>query len=108
LKSLITPALVYILPDSDLPFRFEADTSSFATSTDFSQQSQEDNKWHPVTFLFKSLSLVEHNYKIHDTEMLTIICGPEEWCHYLEGHHLIEIWTNHKNLKYFHITQKLN
>jgi hypothetical protein len=42
---------------------------------------------------------VEWNYKIHDTEMLAIIRGLEEWRHYLEGaRHPIEIWTNHKNL----------
>jgi len=38
-----------------------------------SQQSPEDNKWHPVAFLSKSLSLVEQNYEIHDKEMLAIV-----------------------------------
>jgi hypothetical protein len=50
----------------------------------------------------KALNPVEQNYEIHDTEMLAIIRGLEEWRHYLEGaRHSIEIWTNHKNLKYF-------
>jgi hypothetical protein len=45
------------------------------------------------------LNPVEHNYEIHDTEMLAIIQGLEEWRHYLEGaRHLVEIWTDHKNL----------
>jgi hypothetical protein len=52
---------------------------------------------------------VEWNYKIHDTEMLAIIWGLEEWRHYLEGaRHPVEIWTNHKNLEYFWVAQKLN
>jgi hypothetical protein len=52
---------------------------------------------------------VERNYEIHDTEMLAIIQGLEEWRHYLEGaRHPVEIWTVHKNLEYFRVAQKLN
>jgi hypothetical protein len=52
---------------------------------------------------------VERNYEIHDTEMLAIIGGLEEWRHYLEGaRHPVEIWTDHKNLEYFRVAQKLN
>jgi hypothetical protein len=52
---------------------------------------------------------VERNYEIHDTEMLAIIRGLEEWRHYLEGaRHPVEIWTDHKNLEYFRVAQKLN
>jgi hypothetical protein len=41
--------------------------------------------------------------------MLTIIRGLEEWRHYLEGAcHSIKIWTDHKNLEYFRVAQKLN
>jgi len=41
--------------------------------------------------------------------MLAIICTLEEWRHFLKGEtHLVEIWTNHKNLKYFMMTKKLN
>jgi hypothetical protein len=52
---------------------------------------------------------VERNYEIHDTEMLAIIRGLEEWRHYLDGaRHPVEIWTDHKNLEYFRVAQKLN
>jgi hypothetical protein len=41
--------------------------------------------------------------------MLAIIQGLEEWRHYLEGaRHPVEIWTDHKNLEYFQVAQKLN
>jgi hypothetical protein len=41
--------------------------------------------------------------------MLAIIRGLEEWRHYLEGtRHPVEIWTDHKNLEYFRVAQKLN
>jgi len=45
-----------------------------------------------MAFYSKSLSLVEQNYKIHDKEMLTIICALEEWRHFLEeAQYLVEI-----------------
>jgi hypothetical protein len=109
LKELVTSAPVLVLPDDDLPFRLEADGSGIATGVVLSQQKADDNAWHPITFLSKALNPVERNYKIHDTEMLAIIQGLEEWRHYLEGaRHPVEIWTHHKNLEYFQVAQKLN
>jgi hypothetical protein len=109
LKELITSAPVLILPNDDLPFRLEANGSSIATGGILSQPQVNDNVWHPVTFLSKALNPVERDYKIHNTEMLAIIRGLEEWRHYLEGaRHPVEIWTNRKNLEYFRVAQKLN
>jgi len=52
---------------------------------------------------------VEQNYEIHNKEILAIICALEEWRHFLEGAtHLVEIWTDHKNLEYFIMVKKLN
>jgi len=68
-----------------------------------------DGKWHPVVFYSKSLSSMERNYEIHNKEMLAIIRVLEEWRHFLEGAtHPVEIWTDHKNLKYFITAKKLN
>jgi hypothetical protein len=109
LKELITSSPVLVLPDDNLLFHLEADGSGIATGAVLSQQSRDDNAWHPVAFLSKALIPVEQNYEIHNTEMLAIIRGLEEWRHYLEGaRHPVVIWTDHKNLKYFHVTQKLN
>jgi hypothetical protein len=109
LKEIVTSAPVLILPQVDRPFHIEADGSGVATGAVLSQVSPEDDKWHPVAFLSKSLSEVERNYEIHDLEMLTIIRALEEWQHYLEGaQHPVEIWTDHKNLEYFWAAQKLN
>jgi hypothetical protein len=102
LKELVTLAPVLVLPNDDLPFRLEVDSSSIATGAVLSQQQVDDNAWHPVAFLSKVLNPVEQNYEIHDTKMLAIIRSIEEWRHYLEGaRHPVEIWTDHKNLEYF-------
>jgi hypothetical protein len=79
LKHRITSSPVLAFVNDSLPFRIEADSSDFATGTVLSQQSPEDNKWHPVSFYSKSLNAVERNYEIHDKEMLAIIRALEEW-----------------------------
>ena len=109
LKGLITSAPILASPDNSRPFRIEADSSDFATGAVLSQQSADDDKWHPVAFLSKSLSAVERNYEIHDKEMLAIIRALEEWRHFLEGaENKFEVWTDHKNLEYFMSAKKLN
>jgi hypothetical protein len=95
LKELVTLAPVLVLPNNELPFRLEADGSGIATSVVLSQKLVDNNVWHPIAFLSKALNPVERNYKIHNTEMLAIIRGLEEWRHYLEGaRHPVEIWTD--------------
>jgi len=108
-QTAVTTALVLMFPQDSEPFRVEADSSDFATGAVLSQQSTTDGKWHSVAFYSKSLSSVERNYEIHDKEMLAIIHALEEWRHFLEGAtHSVEIWTDHKNLKYFMTAKKLN
>ena len=68
-----------------------------------------DYKWHPVAYRSQSLSPVEHNYEIHDRELLAIMRALEDWRPYLLGAvHPFEIWTDHQNLTYFKKAQKLN
>jgi len=68
-----------------------------------------DKKWRLVAFISKSLSNTERNYEIYDKEMLAVIRCLEAWRHFLEGAtEKFEIWTDHKNLKYFIKAQKLN
>ena len=109
LKSLITSSPILASPDNSCPFQVEAGSSDFATGVVLSQQSLDDEKWHPVAFLSKSLSVVEQNYEIHDKEMLAIICAREEWRHFLEGvKHKFGVQIDHKNLEYFMSAKKLN
>jgi len=106
---VVTTAPVLVSPQESDLFQIEADSLDFATGAVLSQQSTTDGKWHPVAFYSKSLSSVEQNYEIYDKEMLAIICALEEWRHFLEeATHLVEIWTNYKNLEYFMTAKKLN
>ena len=72
-------------------------------------QEQADGKWKPVAFLSKTLSETERNYQIYDKEMLAVMRALNEWRQYLLGaRQVFEIWTDHKNLEYFRLPQKLN
>jgi hypothetical protein len=51
LKELITLAPVLVLPNDNLPFILETDSSSITTGEVLLQQSVNDNAWHPITFL---------------------------------------------------------
>jgi len=109
LKMVVTTAPVLVSSQDSEPFCIEADSSDFASRAVLSQRLPKEEKWHPVAFYSKSLSLVEQNYEIHDKEMLAIICALEEWRHFLKGaRHPVEIWTDHKNLEYFMTAKKLN
>ena len=109
LKEKVTSAPILALPNSSKPFCIEVDSLDFTTGAVLSQQSPNDDKWHLVAFLSKSLSPVESNYKIHDKEMLAIVRALEEWRHFVEGmEHQVNIWTDHKNLEYFMTAKELN
>ena len=85
LKMAVTTAPILASPQDLEPFCIEADSSDFTSGAVLSQQLPGEEKWHPVAFYSKSLSLVERNYEIHDKEMLAIIHVLEEWRHFLEG-----------------------
>jgi hypothetical protein len=75
LKEAITSAPVLTTPTDNRPFRIEADSSDFATGAVLSQLSAEDEKWHPVAYLSKSLSETERNYEIHDKDSVFRVVG---------------------------------
>ena len=108
LKIVFMSRPLLVVPDLDKELRVEADTSNFATGGVLSIKCK-DNKWRPVAYISKSLNETERNYKIHDKEMLAVICCLEAWRHLLEGtRSKFEVWMDHKNLEYFMSNQKLN
>jgi hypothetical protein len=73
-------------------------------------QKQADNGlWHPVAFWSQKLTGTEENYKIHDSELLSIVKSFKHWWHYLEGsQYPVTVLSNHANLRYFMTTKELN
>jgi len=108
LKRVFTIKPVLVVLDLDKKFRVEAGTSNYTTGGVLSMKCL-DEMWRLVAFISKFLSDTERNYEIHDKEMLAVVRCLEVWRHFLEGAAIkFEIWTNHKNLKYFMKVQKLN
>ena len=100
------PVLVTL--DLDKEMRVEADVLDFAIGGVLLMKC-EDEKWRLVAYISKLLNEAERNYEIHDKEMLVIIWCLEAWRYFLEGaKDQFEIWTDHKNLKYFMKAQNLN
>ena len=58
LREAITSTPILVHPDADQPYQLEADSSDFATGAVLSQL-RDDDKWHPVGFISKSLNDVE-------------------------------------------------
>jgi len=68
---VFTTEPVLAIPDIDKEMRVEADASDYATGGVLSTKC-EDGKWRPVAFISKSLNATEHNYEIHNKEMLAV------------------------------------
>ena len=108
MKTVFTSRLLLVAPNLDKEFRVEADASNFATGGVLSIKC-EDSKWKLVAYISKLLNETERNYEIYNKEMLAVIRCLEAWRHFLEGTKgKFEVWTDHKNLKYFMSNQKLN
>jgi len=108
LKTVFTSRLLLVAPNLDKEFRVEADASNFATGGVLSIKC-EDSKWKLVAYISKLLNETERNYEIYNKEMLAVIRCLEAWRHFLKGTKgKFEVWTDHKNLKYFMSNQKLN
>ena len=81
----ITSAPILALPNDRQPFHVKADSSDFTSGRVLLQLSEEDEKWHPIAFLSKSLTSMQRNYEVHDKELLAIIRCLQQWQHFLEG-----------------------
>ncbi|ESK83204.1 reverse transcriptase-rnase h-integrase [Moniliophthora roreri MCA 2997] len=108
LKKKFLSEPVLLMPDTDKPFVIEADASKWATGAVLCQQGS-DGEWHPCRYLSKSFSPTERNYEIYDRELLAITRALTEWQHYLMGgKYKVVVLSDHKNLTYFQVAQKLN
>ena len=92
--------------DWNKPFIIETNTSGYALGVIIAQPHEDGI--HPIVFHSHSLMPAERNYDAHNREMLGIIYGLKMGRKFFLGmQELVQIWINHKNLKYFHEPQKL-
>ena len=108
LKRCFTAEPVLMMPDQTKPFQIECNASKYASGAVLTQIDGNGNQ-NPCTFISKTFSETERNYKIYDRELLAIICALEEWRHYIQGlPHTTLVLSDHKNLMYYREARKLN
>jgi len=107
LQSAITTSPVLLLPDYGKPFTLITDASDYATGA-ILEQEDALGRSHPIAYYSKSLQPAEHNYEIHDKELLAIVHALTHFRHYLQGNvHQTKKNSDHANLKYFTTKQTL-
>ncbi len=108
LKKRVIETSVLSYFSSELKTYLESDSSDYV-SVEVLSQKENDDLIKSVTYFSKTLSSVECNYEIYDKELLAIIRCFEQWRAELQSVETsINVLIDHKSLKYFMTTKKLN
>ena len=108
LITLATTNPVLRQPNHNKPFELEVDASQYTMGA-ILYQHNANSLHHPMGYNSSSLTKTERNYPIWDHKFLAIICVLKHWWYLLLGtKFIIDIFTNHKNLQYYHSPQKIN
>ncbi len=108
LKKQIIEALVLSYFSFKLKTFLESDSFDYV-SVEILSQKENDDLIKSITYFSKTLSSAECNYEIYDKKLLTIIRCFEQWRIELQSMKtFINVLIDHKDLKYFMITKKLN
>lgn len=81
LKQRLTSATILTLPDPELLFILEVDSSDLWEGAVLSQKSKSDYKLHPCAFFSCCLTPTQRTYDIGNRELLAIKIALEEWRH---------------------------
>ncbi|TYK28231.1 pol protein [Cucumis melo var. makuwa] len=92
---------VLTVPDGSGSFVIYSDASKKGLGCVLMQQGKV------VAYASRQLKSHEQNYPTHDLELATVVFALKIWRHYLYGEK-IQIFTDHKSLKYFFTQKELN
>ncbi|KAA0054785.1 pol protein [Cucumis melo var. makuwa] len=98
-KLVTTPVLT--VPDGSGSFVIYSDASKKGLGCVLMQQGKV------VAYASRLLKSHEQNYSTHDLELAAVVFALKIWRHYLYGEK-IQIFTDHKSLKYFFTQKELN
>ncbi|KAL0537061.1 hypothetical protein IC582_026029 [Cucumis melo] len=101
LKQKLVTAPVLIVPDGSGSFVIYSDASKKGLGCVLMQQGKV------VAYASRQLKSHEQNYPTHDLELAAVVFALKIWRHYLYGEK-IQIFTDHKSLKYFFTQKELN
>ncbi|KAA0040470.1 pol protein [Cucumis melo var. makuwa] len=101
LKQKLVIAPVLTVPDGSGSFVIYSDASKKGLGCVLMQQGRV------VAYASRQLKSHEQNYPTHDLELAAVVFALKIWRHYLYGEK-IQIFTDHKSLKYFFTQKELN
>ncbi|KAL0545719.1 hypothetical protein IC582_015610 [Cucumis melo] len=101
LKQKLVTAPVLTVPDGSGNFVIYSDASKKGLGCVLMQQGKV------VAYASRQLKIHEQNYPTHDLELVAVVFALKIWRHYLYGEK-IQIYTDHKSLKYFFTQKELN
>jgi hypothetical protein len=101
LKKLLTTTPVLAQPNIEKPFDVYCD----ASGTGIRGVLMQDGR--AIAYASRQLRRHEGHYPTHDLELLAIVHALKVWRHYLLGN-LVQIYTDHKSLKYLFTQPDLN
>ncbi|KAL0562069.1 hypothetical protein IC582_002519 [Cucumis melo] len=101
LKQKLVTAPVLTVPDGSGNFVIYSDASKKGLGCVLMQQGKV------VAYASRQLKSHEQNYPTHDLELAAVVFALKIWRHYLYGEK-IQIFTDHKSLKYFFTQKELN
>ncbi|KAL0540359.1 hypothetical protein IC582_024596 [Cucumis melo] len=101
LKQKLVSAPVVLVPDGSGSFLIYSDALKKRLGCVLMQQSKV------VTYASRQLKSHEQNYPTHDLELAAVVFALKIWRHYLYGEK-IQVFTDHKSLKYFFTQKELN
>ncbi|KAA0032794.1 ty3-gypsy retrotransposon protein [Cucumis melo var. makuwa] len=101
LKKKLVTAPVPTVPDGSGSFMIYGDASKKGLGCVLMQQGKV------VAYASRQLKSHEQNYPTHDLELAAVVFALKIWRHYLYGEK-IQIFTDHKSLKYFFTKKELN
>ncbi|KAL0556467.1 hypothetical protein IC582_004981 [Cucumis melo] len=101
LKQKLVTAPVLTVPDGSGSFVIYSDASKKGLGCVLMQQGKV------VAYASRQLKSHEQNYSTHDLKLAAVVFALKIWRHYLYGEK-IQIFTDHKSLKYFFTQKELN
>jgi hypothetical protein len=108
LKKRVIETFVLSYFSSELETFLESNSFDYV-SIEILSQKENDDLIRSMTYFSKTLFSVECNYEIYDKELLAIIRCFEQWRVELQSvESFINVFIDHKNLKYFMTIKKLN
>ena len=109
LKQALTNAPALAVPDEDRKFTLYTDASDFGAGAVLCQFSEEQQAMQPVGYMSGKLTGAMLNWTVYDKEFWALVSALNHWqLHLLQARHRIDVFTDHRALKYLLTQSVLN